>query len=200
MELSWKCLHLVATRWNGSSKATSLSQGYFPLWVGPRRRKPWKISSMPLSNQSTPDDRIWRSASRPSIGRRKCQSNRLLSDVTRDVIRRKTLPGTIMTVDTPLCPCHLTNSTRVLLALSLWGKLREATLDCVPLLWLCPASSVQHFGVEGPVQSKSMFISIDQLPKMIEFHTIIEHNYSSVDFIYILGDMSAAILKKETFF
>ena len=43
-----------------------------------------------------------------------------------------------------------------------------------------------------------MFISIDQLPKMIEFHTIIVHNYSSVDFILIFeGDdlMVAAILK-----
>ena len=30
-----------------------------------------------------------------------------------------------------------------------------------------------------------MFISIDQLPKIIEFHTIIVHNYSSVDFILI---------------
>ena len=109
-QLTFKGSKLKRLNYNAS---TSLSQGYFPLWVGPRRRKPWKISSMPLGNQSTPDDRIWRSASRPSIGRRKCQSNRLLSDVTRDVIRRKTLPGTIMTVDTPLCPCHLTNSTRV---------------------------------------------------------------------------------------
>ena len=46
-----------------------------------------------------------------------------------------------------------------------------------------------------PVQSKSMFISIDQLPKIIEFHTIIVHNYSSVDFILIFFDTSAAILK-----
>ena len=104
---------LESSFWPVSTAPTSLSQGYFPLWVGPRRRKPWKISSMPLGNQSTPDDRIWRSASRPSIGRRKCQSNRLRSDVTRDVIRRKTLPRTIMTVDTPLCPCHLTYSTKV---------------------------------------------------------------------------------------
>ena len=37
--------------------------------------------------------------------------------------------------------------------------------------------------LKGPVQSKSMFISIDQLPKMSEFHTIIVHKYSSVDFI-----------------
>ena len=51
---------------------------------------------------------------------------------------------------------------------------------------------------KGPVQSKSMFISIDQLPKMIEFHTIIVHNYSSVDFFFF--DMSAAILKREKFF
>ena len=49
--------------------------------------------------------------------------------------------------------------------------------------------------VKGPVQSKSMFISIDQLPKRIEFHTIIVQNYSSVDFIYIFY-MLAAILKK----
>ena len=54
--------------------------------------------------------------------------------------------------------------------------------------------------VKGPVQSKSMFISIDQLPKMIEFHTIIVHKYSSVDFILIFFDMLAAILKKEKFF
>ena len=40
-------------------------------------------------------------------------------------------------------------------------------------------------GLKGPVQSKSMFISIDQLPKLIEFHNIIVHNYSSVDFILI---------------
>ena len=39
--------------------------------------------------------------------------------------------------------------------------------------------------IKGPVQSKPMFISIDQLPKMIEFHTIIVHKYSSVDFILI---------------
>ena len=37
----------------------------------------------------------------------------------------------------------------------------------------------------GPVRSKSMSISIDQLSKIIEFHTIIVHNYSSVDFIFI---------------
>ena len=49
--------------------------------------------------------------------------------------------------------------------------------------------------VKGPVQSKSMFISIDQLPQIIEFHTIIVHNYSSVDFILIFFDTSAAILK-----
>ena len=52
--------------------------------------------------------------------------------------------------------------------------------------------------IKGPVQSKSMFISIDQLPKMIEFHTIIVHNYSSVDFILIFEGvdlMIAAILK-----
>ena len=49
--------------------------------------------------------------------------------------------------------------------------------------------------LKGPVQSKSMFISIDQLPKIIEFHTIIVHNYSSVDFILIFFDTSAAILK-----
>ena len=40
-----------------------------------------------------------------------------------------------------------------------------------------------------------MFISIDQLPKIIEFRTIIVHNYSSVDLIYIFFDTSAAILK-----
>ena len=45
-----------------------------------------------------------------------------------------------------------------------------------------------------------MFISIDQLPKIIEFHTIIVHNYSSVDFILILFDMSAAILKNLKLF
>ena len=39
--------------------------------------------------------------------------------------------------------------------------------------------------VKGPAQSKSMFISIDQLPKIIEFDTIIVHKYSSVDFILI---------------
>ena len=50
--------------------------------------------------------------------------------------------------------------------------------------------------IKGRVQSKSMFISIDQLPKMIEFHTIIVHNYSSIDFILIFDDMVAAILKK----
>ena len=52
--------------------------------------------------------------------------------------------------------------------------------------------------LKGPVQSKSMFISIDQSPKMIEFHTIIVHNYSSVDFILIFEGvdlMVAAILK-----
>ena len=52
--------------------------------------------------------------------------------------------------------------------------------------------------VKGPVQSKLMFISIDQLPKIIEFHTIIVHNYSSVDFILIFEGvdlMVAAILK-----
>ena len=52
--------------------------------------------------------------------------------------------------------------------------------------------------IKGPVQSKSMFISIDQLPKTIEFHTIIVHNYSSVDFILIFEGvdlMVAAILK-----
>ena len=54
--------------------------------------------------------------------------------------------------------------------------------------------------IKGPVQSKSMFISIDQLPKMIEFHTIIEHNYSSVDFIFKKMYMLAAILKKLKFF
>ena len=43
-----------------------------------------------------------------------------------------------------------------------------------------------------------MFISIDQLPKIIEFHTITVHNYSSVDFFFF--DMSAAILKKEKLF
>ena len=42
-----------------------------------------------------------------------------------------------------------------------------------------------------------MFISIDQLPKIIEFHTIIVHNYSSVDFFF---DMSAAILKNLKLF
>ena len=43
-----------------------------------------------------------------------------------------------------------------------------------------------------------MFISIDQLLKMIEFHTIIVNNYSSVDFILIFEGvdlMVAAILK-----
>ena len=40
-----------------------------------------------------------------------------------------------------------------------------------------------------------MFISIDQLPKIIEIHTIIVQNYSSVDFILIFFDTSAAILK-----
>ena len=45
-----------------------------------------------------------------------------------------------------------------------------------------------------------MFISIDQLPKMIEFHTIIVHNYSSIDFILKHFDMLAAILKKEKLF
>ena len=54
---------------------------------------------------------------------------------------------------------------------------------------------VTNQNVKGPVQSKSMFISIDQLPKIIEFHTIIVHNYSSVDFILIFFDTSAAILK-----
>ena len=52
--------------------------------------------------------------------------------------------------------------------------------------------------LKGPVQSRSMFICIDQLPKMIEFHTIIVHNYSSVDFILIFESvdlMVAAILK-----
>ena len=52
--------------------------------------------------------------------------------------------------------------------------------------------------LKGPVQSKSMFISIDQLPQIIEFHTIIVHNYSSVDFILIFEGvdlMVAAILK-----
>ena len=52
--------------------------------------------------------------------------------------------------------------------------------------------------VKGPVQSKYMFISIDQLPKMIEFYTIIVHNYSSGDFILIFEGvdlMVAAILK-----
>ena len=44
-----------------------------------------------------------------------------------------------------------------------------------------------------------MFISIDHLPKMIEFHTIIVHNYSSVDFIK-KNYMLVAILKKEKFF
>ena len=47
-----------------------------------------------------------------------------------------------------------------------------------------------------------MFLSIDQLkwPQIIEFHTIIVHNYSSVDFILIFFDMLAVSLKKETFF
>ena len=40
-----------------------------------------------------------------------------------------------------------------------------------------------------------MFISIDQLPQMIEFHTIIVHKYSSLKKI----EMLAAILKKEKF-
>ena len=40
-----------------------------------------------------------------------------------------------------------------------------------------------------------MFISIDQLPQIIEFHAIIVHNYSSVDYIFIFFDTSAAILK-----
>ena len=53
--------------------------------------------------------------------------------------------------------------------------------------------------VKGPVQSKLMFISIDQLLKMIEFHTIILHNYSSVDFIFKKNYMLAAILKKLKF-
>ena len=44
-----------------------------------------------------------------------------------------------------------------------------------------------------------MFISIDQSPKKIEFHSIIVHKYSSVDFILIIFDMLAAILKKEKF-
>ena len=50
-------------------------------------------------------------------------------------------------------------------------------------------------GIKGPVQSKSMFISIDQLPKIIEFHTIVVQNYSSVDLIFEKNDMLAAILK-----
>ena len=53
--------------------------------------------------------------------------------------------------------------------------------------------------IKEPVQWKSMFISIDQLPKMIEFHTIIVYNYSSVDFIFKKNDMLAAILKKLKF-
>ena len=101
------------------------ARGYFPLWVGPRRRNPWEGRSMPLGNQSTPDDRIWRSGSRRSIGWRKCQSNRLLSDVTRDVIQQKTLPGTIMTNNTPLWPCHLTNSTRVIKHIYLLAQLLQ---------------------------------------------------------------------------
>ena len=40
-----------------------------------------------------------------------------------------------------------------------------------------------------------MFISIDQLPQIIEIHTIIVQNYSSVDFTLIFFDTSAAILK-----
>ena len=35
---------------------------------------------------------------------------------------------------------------------------------------------------------------------MIEFHTIIVHNYSSVDFIFKKIDMLAAILKKKKLF
>ena len=54
---------------------------------------------------------------------------------------------------------------------------------------------IVYEGIKGPVQSKSMFISIDQLPKIIEIHTIIVQNYSSVDFILIFFDTSAAILK-----
>ena len=49
--------------------------------------------------------------------------------------------------------------------------------------------------IKGPVQPKSMFISIDQLPKIIEFHTIVVQNYSSVDLIFEKNDMLAAILK-----
>ena len=45
-----------------------------------------------------------------------------------------------------------------------------------------------------------MFISIDQLPQIIEFHTIIVHNYSSVDFILIVLGMSATILKNVKLF
>ena len=45
-----------------------------------------------------------------------------------------------------------------------------------------------------------MFISIDQLPKIIEFHTIIVHNHSSVDFIFKKMYMLAAILKEEKIF
>ena len=45
-----------------------------------------------------------------------------------------------------------------------------------------------------------MFISIDQLPKIIEFHTIVVQNYSSVDFIFEKNDMLAAILKNLKLF
>ena len=59
-------------------------------------------------------------------------------------------------------------------------------------------SSKLLFGLKRPYQSKSMFISIDQLPKIIEFHTIVVQNYSSVDFI--LKNMLAAILKNLKLF
>ena len=65
---------------------------------------------------------------------------------------------------------------------SQWKRLVQLPVHHPSRFQTCSSSIM---AIKGPVQTKSMFISIDQLPKMIEFHTIIVHNYSSVDFILI---------------
>ena len=93
---------------------------------------------------------------------------------------RRTLPFRRLAKKVPCAECRRRQNpwTRKWAFLSLPMKFK--------VTWPCLTSSLLwHSIIKGPVQSKSMFISIDQLPKMIEFHTIIVHKYSSVDFILI---------------
>ena len=78
---------------------------------------------------------------------------------------RRTLPFRRLAKKVPCAECRRRQNpwTRKWAFLSLPMKFK--------VTWPCLTSSLLwHSIIKGPVQSKSMFISIDQLPKMIEFH------------------------------